>query len=402
MIEKNTQRNRRLPLCVLTTTRADYGILRPLLFRLVEDSALDLRVAVSGTHLSQAFGITVGEIEADGIHIDCRIPILLEKNSSPEAMSRIMARALEGFSTYFEVRRPELLIVLGDRFETFAVCAAAVNSRIPIAHLHGGETTEGALDECFRHAITKMSYLHFTSTEIYRKRVIQLGEDPCRVFNVGAMGVENALHAKRIPLDQIEHDLAFPLFEKPYAVVTYHPVTLELESAFEQIENLLSAMHECKDWNFLITKSNADLGGEHINQILDSFAETHKNCCVVSSLGMRRYMSILDRAMCVMGNSSSGIIEVPSFGIPTINIGDRQRGRVQADSVINCLPVKEDILRALNLAQSKEFQLKAAATVNPYGEGNTSERICQIIKNTLLANTVDLKKVFYDIPFDGG
>lgn len=400
MIEKNTQRNRRLPLCVLTTTRADYGILRPLLFRFLEDNAFDLRVAVSGTHLSQAFGMTVGEIEEDGIPIDCRIPILLEENSSPVTMSRIMARALEGFSAYFEMRRPELLIVLGDRFETFAICASAVNSRIPIAHLHGGETTEGAMDECFRHAITKMSCLHFTSTEIYRKRVIQLGEDPSRVFNVGAMGVENALHVKRIPPDQIAHDLAFPLFEKPYAVVTYHPVTLELDSALEQIENLLSAIHEYKDWNFLITKSNADLGGEHINQMLDSFAETHKNCCVVSSLGMRRYMSVLDGAMCVMGNSSSGIIEVPSFGIPTINIGDRQRGRVPADSVINCLPVKEDILRALDLAQSKEFRSKAAASVNPYGDGKTSERIYQIIKNTLSAGTLGLKKVFYDIPLD--
>lgn len=400
MIEKSIQRNRRLPLCVLTTTRADYGILRPLLFRLLEDDAFDLRVAVSGTHLSQAFGMTVGEIEEDGIPIDCRIPILLEENSSPATMSRIMARALEGFSAYFEMRRPELLIVLGDRFETFAVCASAVNSRISVAHLHGGETTEGAMDECFRHAITKMSYLHFTSTEIYRKRVIQLGEDPSRVFNVGAMGVENALHVKRIPPDQMEHDLAFPLFEKPYAVVTYHPVTLELESALEQIENLLSAIHEYKDWNFLITKSNADLGGEHINQMLDSFAETHKNCCVVSSLGMQRYMSALRGAVCVMGNSSSGIIEAPSFGIPTINIGSRQRGRVQADSVINCLPVKEDILRALDLARSEEFRAKAADTINPYGDGNTSKRIYTIIKDILSAGAFDLKKAFYDIPLD--
>lgn len=390
----------RYKICVVTTTRADYGILRPLLFRLMADEMFDLRVAVSGTHLSEIFGMTVREVEADGLPIDCRVPVFLEENSSPETMSRMMARTLEGFSAYFETRRPDLLVVLGDRFETFAVCAAAVNSRLPIAHLHGGETTEGAMDECFRHAITKMSYLHFTSTETYRKRVIQLGEDPCRVFNVGAMGVENALQTQRIPLDQIERDLNFPLFEKPYVVVTYHPVTLEPETGGQQIENLLFALEARQDLNFLITKSNADMGGQHINERLDAFAATHRNCCVVSSLGMQRYMSALRGAVCVMGNSSSGIIEAPSFGIPTINIGDRQRGRVQADSVINCLPAKGDILRALDLAQSKEFRAKAAAVANPYGDGKTSERICAIIKNILSAGVPNLKKAFYDIPFD--
>lgn len=389
-------------ICVTTTTRADYGILRPLLFRFIRDDMFDLMIAVSGTHLSRAFGMTVGEIEEDGVPIDCRIPILLEENNTPEAMSRVMARTLEGFSAYFEKRRPDLLVVLGDRFETFAVCAAAVNSCIPIAHLHGGETTEGAMDECFRHAITKMSYFHFTSTETYRKRVIQLGEDPSRVFNVGAMGVENALHVKRIPPDQIECDLDFPLFEKPYVVVSYHPVTLELGTEDRQIENLLSVIDARENLNFLITKSNADMCGQHINELLDTFAETHKNCCVVSSLGMRRYMSVLAGAVCVMGNSSSGIVEVPSFGIPTINIGDRQRGRIQADSVINCLPTREDILHALDLAQSKKFRAKAAATVNPYGDGKTSERIYMILKDILSAGTIDLKKVFYDIPFHEG
>lgn len=401
MTKIGTQENRRLPICVLTTTRADYGILRPLLFRLLEDSTFDLRVAVSGTHLSQAFGMTVSEIEADGFPIDCKIPILLEENSTPETMSRVMARTLEGFSAYFEMRRPELLVVLGDRYEAFTVCAAAVNSRIPIAHLYGGEATEGILDECFRHSITKMSYLHFTSTETYRKRVIQLGEAPDRVFNVGAMGVENTFQAQHIPPNELEAYLGFPLFQRPYVVVTYHPVTLELESINEQMENLLSAIAARKDLNFLITKSNADLGGQHINQMLDAFAEHHKNCCVVSSLGMQRYMSVLGGAVCVMGNSSSGIVEAPSFKIPTINIGSRQRGRVQADSVINCQPIKKDILRALDLAQSKGSRAKAAAVTNPYGDGKTSKRIYTIIKNILSAGSLDLKKAFYDIPIDG-
>lgn len=215
MIKQDVQENRGFPICVLTTTRADYGILRPLLLRLQEDRMFHLRVAVTGTHLSQTFGMTVREIEEDNLPIDCRIPILLEENSTPKTMSRVMASALEEFSAYFEARRPELLVVLGDRFETFSVCAAAVNSRIPIAHLYSGETTEGLLDECFRHAITKMSYLHFTATETYRKRVIQLGKEPDRVFNVGAMGVENALQTQNIPPDQIEYDIGFQLYQKP-------------------------------------------------------------------------------------------------------------------------------------------------------------------------------------------
>ena len=397
MIKEDVQENSGFPICVLTTTRADYGILRPLLLRLQEDRMFHLRVAVTGTHLSQTFGMTVREIEEDNLPIDCRIPILLEENSTPKTMSRVMASALEEFSAYFEARRPELLVVLGDRFETFSVCVAAVNSRIPIAHLYGGEITEGLLDECFRHAIKKMSYLHFTATETYRKRVIQLGEEPDRVFNVGAMGVENALQTQNIPPDQIEYDIGSQLYQKPYVVVTYHPVTLEWEPVDRQIESLLSAIGEREDMNFLITKSNADMGGQRINQALDIFAQTHKNCCVVSSLGMQRYMSALSGAVCVLGNSSSGIVEVPS-----INIGNRQRGRIQADSVINCLPVKEDILRALELAQSKEFRAKAANVVNPYGDGKTSKRICAILKKTLRDRTLDLKKSFYDIPFTGG
>jgi len=386
--------------CVLTTTRADYGILRPLLFRLLDDKSFELRIAVSGTHILKEFGMTIQEIEADSFPIDCRIPILLEENRTPKSMSYAMARTLEGFSTYFETRRPELLIVLGDRFEVFAVCAVAVNNCIPIAHLYGGETTEGAMDEYFRHAITKMSYLHFTSTQLYRKRVIQLGEDPSRVFNVGEMGVENALQMKPLSPDQIENDLGFRLFQKPYIVVTYHPVTLEAEAVDEQMDNLLSAIEVYKDLNFLITKSNADIGGQHINQRLDTFAESHENCCVVSSLGTQRYMSVLRHAVCVMGNSSSGIVEAPSFGIPTINIGNRQRGRIQADSVINCRPEREDILRALDLAQSKDFRVRAASVINPYGDGKSSERICKIIRDTFSKGTLDLRKSFYDISFD--
>ena len=386
-------------ICVLTTTRADYGILRPLIAAFSADKSLELRLAVTGTHLSEPFGMTVQEIEMDGFSIDVQIPILQGEGDSPADTCRAMARAAEGFGAYFQVRRPDLLVVLGDRYETFAACAAAVSACVPIAHLSGGETTEGAMDECFRHCITKMSYLHFTAAEAYRKRVIQLGEDPDRVFCVGELGVENALHEEFFSPEELEAGLAFPLFRKPYVVTTFHPVTLEPNSAARQVDELLSAIADRPDLNFLITKSNADTGGREINAKLDEFAKRAPNCCVVASLGMRRYLSALKYALCVLGNSSSGLVEAPSFGIPTINIGNRQRGRLQAESVINCRPEKTDILQALDLACSPAFRALASKAVNPYGDGNTSGKICGVIKSTLLSGGIDLKKKFYDLPF---
>lgn len=393
------RKNSRFSICVLTTTRADYGILRPLLYALSADDSLGLYLAVTGAHLAESFGMTLQEIEEDGFPIDVRIPILQGIGDSPVEISRVMARATEAFGIYLQTRRPDLLIVLGDRYETFAVCAAAVNACVPIAHLSGGETTEGAMDECFRHCITKMSYLHFTGAEVYRKRVIQLGEDPGRVFCVGELGVENALHEELLSPEELEASLAFPLLRKPYVVTTFHPVTLEPDSAEGQFNELLAAINERTDLNFLITKSNADIGGQGINEQLDEFAKQTANCCVVASLGMQRYLSALKYALCVLGNSSSGLVEAPSFGIPTINIGNRQRGRIQAESVINCRPEKADILRALERAGSPEFRKVAAKAVNPHGDGNTSGKICGIIKNVLLSGAIDLRKKFYDIPF---
>lgn len=389
----------RFHICVLTTARADYGILRPLLFTLYKDPEIDLRIAVTGTHLSPGFGMTVREIEADGLPIHVRIPILKNVEDTQEEISHIMARTMDGFGAYFQRNRPDILIMLGDRYEVLAVCAAAAVACIPIAHLHGGEVTEGAVDDCFRHCITKMSYLHFTSTEAYRKRVIQLGEDPARVFNVGGLGVENALHTDFLTPEEMESDLNFPLFQKPYVVTTFHPVTLEPGSAEAQLEELLAAITEREDLHFLITKSNADTGGQGINERLDQFAEGHANCRVVASLGMRKYMSALKYTLCVLGNSSSGILEAPSFGIPTVNIGDRQRGRIQAESVLNCRTERKAILHALKRACSPEFRKKAAAVVNPYGDGSTSQHICEIIKHVLSSGGIDLKKRFYDISF---
>ncbi len=390
----------RIPVCVLTTTRADYGILRPLLRSLAGDNDIELRLAVTGTHLLEAFGMTVREIEADNLPIDVRIPIFSEKNDSPETMTHSMARTMERFGTYFQSHRPALLIVLGDRFEVFAVCAAAVAACIPIAHIHGGETTEGAMDEYFRHCITKMSYLHFTAAEDYRKRVIQMGEAPERVFNIGALGVENAMHVVCLEPKEMEDYLSFPLFSKPYAVVTFHPVTLEAGEEIRQLNELLSAIDKRQDMNFLITKSNADIGGAQINEMIDTFSRSHLNCCVVVSMGMSRYMSALKYASCVMGNSSSGLIEAPSFGIPTINIGNRQRGRMKSESVIDCAPEEKAILQAMDTAFSEHFRAKAASAVNPYGDGKTSERMHKIIKFFLFSDMPDLRKQFFDLDFN--
>ena len=384
--------------CVVTSTRADYGILVPLLRRVAQDEALELQLVVTGTHLCSSFGHTVDEIEQDGFTIAKRIDILKEEDSA-RGVSETMAEMLIGFSAFLSENRPDLAVLLGDRYEIFAAAAALVNARIPIAHLHGGETTEGAIDECFRHGITKMAYLHFVSCEIYRKRVIQLGENPKRVFNVGALGIENILNTKFLSIDELEEALAFPLKESPYAVVTFHPVTIEEDTAANQMEELLSALSACKDLRFLITKANADAGGRQINARLDAYAQENPRCKVVSSLGMRKYLSALRYACCAIGNSSSGILEVPAFGIPTVNIGDRQRGRLQAESVINCLPTKEDILSAIQLTISPAFAARARNAVSLYGDGNTSERIHKILCDYLFSGQIDLKKTFYDVEF---
>jgi GDP/UDP-N,N'-diacetylbacillosamine 2-epimerase (hydrolysing) len=270
-----------------------------------------------------------------------------------------------------------------------------MNQRIPIAHLYGGETTEGAIDESIRHAITKLSYLHFTSTDEYRNRVIQLGEHPKRVFNVGAIGIENILNEMLLSKEELEEELKIDL-SKLYAIVTFHPVTLENNCAKKQIESLLEVCKEYKNISFVFTKSNADAEGRIINQLIDKFAQYYDNIFVFTSLGMRRYLSALKYCSMVIGNSSSGLLEAPSFGIPTINIGDRQKGRIQADSVINCEPTKGDITKSIQLALSEEFVQKAKKTINPYGNGDTSNKVIEVIKDYLLNSKIDLKKKFYD------
>lgn len=380
---------------ILTATRAEYGLLRPLILKLQQLGEFDVRVVVTGAHLSPEFGLTYKEIEEDNIEIDKKIEILLSSDT-PSSISKSMGLAMIGFSDYFSVLKPDLLIVLGDRYETLAVCCVAMNQRIPIAHLYGGETTEGAVDESIRHAITKLSYLHFTSTEEYRKRVIQLGEDPSRVFNVGALGIENIMNEKLLDRVNLEKALGMSL-DGPFAMVTFHPVTLEKDSSAIQFKALLDVFHAHPELKYVFSKANADADGRIINEMIDTFVTTHENAVVFASLGTKQYLSTVKHSSFVIGNSSSGIIEVPSLHVPTINVGDRQKGRIQADSIINCEPTSVDIERAIMYALTEECKEKGKTVANPFGNGNSSELIASKIKTMLTENTINLKKKFYDL-----
>ncbi|MCT2534643.1 UDP-N-acetylglucosamine 2-epimerase [Aquibacillus koreensis] len=379
---------------ILTATRAEYGLLKPIISKLNTVAEFDVRIVVTGAHLSPEFGLTYREIEKDGFVIDEKIEMLLSADT-PAAISKSMGLAMISFADYFNRLKPDMLIVLGDRYETLAVCMSAMNERIPITHLYGGETTEGAVDESIRHAITKLSYLHFTSTEKYRSRVIQLGEQPERVFTVGAVGVENILKQRLLDKNELESSIKFKL-DKPYAMVTFHPVTLENNQSAVQFQELLNVCKKYQDMKFIFTKANADTNGRIINDMIDAYLEENENAIAFTSLGMTRYLSALKYCTVVIGNSSSGLLEAPSFGIPTINIGDRQKGRLLAESVINCEPTVEGINESLKIALSSEFRHKARSTVNPYGSGNTSEKIVTIIMEFLLNNRITLKKKFYD------
>jgi GDP/UDP-N,N'-diacetylbacillosamine 2-epimerase (hydrolysing) len=339
--------------------------------------------------------MTVNEIENDNIPIDRKIEILLSSDTHV-AISKSMGLAMISFAEYFDQTQPDALMVLGDRYETLAVCIAAMNACIPIIHLYGGETTEGAVDEAIRHAITKMSYLHFTSTEDYRRRVIQMGEAPERVYTVGALGIENALHTPLMTKEELEESLECSLGER-YAVGTFHPVTLEKATAKQQTEELLQAIKAFPEITFLFTKANADADGRMVNQILEEAAQENRNIHLYDSLGMKRYLSAVKGAMFVIGNSSSGLIEVPSFHIPTVNIGDRQKGRIQGETIINCRTETESIIRAIEKACTNEFKRNIQSSVNPYGNGDTSDKIVELIKEQFIDGNIQLKKKFYTI-----
>lgn len=385
-------------ICVVTGTRAEYGLLRPLIDKIDKDDELDLQLVVTGMHLSPEFGLTYKQIEEDGYQINEKIEILLSSDT-PIGISKSIGLGLISFSECFERLKPDMIIVLGDRFEIFSAVTAAYVAKVPVAHLHGGETTEGAFDESFRHSITKMSYLHFTSTEEYRKRVIQLGEHPSRVFNVGAIGIENIKNMKLLSKEELEKKLNFTFGEKT-ALVTFHPVTLETSTSKKQFQNLLDALDEIENLKIIFTKTNADTDGRIINKMIDEYVNLNKDkATAFTSMGQLLYLSTMKYVDVIIGNSSSGIIEAPTFKVPTVNIGDRQKGRIQAESIINCKPEKEDILKAIKTALSSDFKNIIRNIKNPYGEGKVSEKIIEIIKNFLNKDLINIKKKFYDIDF---
>ena len=384
--------------CVVTGTRAEYGLLRSLLIKLNGHDSIDLQLVVTGSHLSEQFGNTQKEIQEDGFLEYIKLPIPIEDDSK-EGMAFSTGVALQKFAELFSEQKPDLLVVLGDRFEIFAVTAAAHMIGIPTAHISGGDVTEGAVDDVIRHCITKMSVLHFPGCEQSRKRIIQMGEQPEAVFNVGEPGVENCLKRELMSRDALADNLEFPYIKRDYSVVTFHPVTMENNTAESQMQELISAMEEIPDMAYIVTLANADAGGRMINEIWMREGKKHTNWLVVPSLGVLRYLSAVKYAKTVVGNSSSGVVEAPSMKTPTINIGDRQKGRMMADSVICCEPKREAIVRAMNTALTNEFQEKAKHIKSPFGDGSTSEKIMEHIVKFLRSERISHEKKFYDIAF---
>lgn len=381
---------------IMTGTRAEYGLLKPLMQEIDKDNDLELYLIVSGMHLSPEFGMTYQEIEEDGFEINAKVEMLLSSDS-PAGISKSIGLGVIGFADEFQRADLDMLILLGDRYEALSAAICAMVMRIPIAHLHGGELTEGAIDEGIRHSITKMSYLHFTSTEQYRNRVIQLGENPERVFYVGALGVENIKKINLMTKEELERSIHFEIDENT-VIVTYHPVTLENNTVEEQFLNLLKVLDRNPKIRMIFTKANADTNGRIVNELIDKYAaQNSERACAFMSLGQKRYLSALKYCRIVIGNSSSGIIEAPSFGKPIINIGDRQKGRICADSVINCGYTQQEIQQAMETALTKEFENKASNCRNPYEKENTAANIISVIKDYLLNDKIKLKKGFYDI-----
>lgn len=379
-------------IAVFTGTRAEYGLLYWLMKDIQASAMLDLQVIVSAMHLSPEFGETWKQIEQDGFNIDAKIEMLLSSDT-PVGVVKSMGLGTIGFADALDRLRPDVLVVLGDRFEALAVVQAALIMRIPVAHLHGGEITEGAYDDAIRHAISKMASLHFVAAEPYRQRVIQMGEAPATVFNVGAIGLDHLRRSPRIELDELSTSLGFELRE-PYLLVTYHPVTLLEENPAESFRMLLAALDRFPRYQIILTYPNADNGGRVIIPVLEEYAQRQPHrVLAIPSLGFRRYLSALSKAAAVVGNSSSGIIEAPAFGIPTVNIGARQLGRLTADSVLHCPPTADAIEQALTKALSEDFAEFCENVVNPYGQGNAAKEIGKVLESY----TGAFHKHFYDL-----
>lgn len=379
-------------IAVVTTTRAEYGILTPLIKKIDNESDLELCLIVSGTHLSEEYGNTINFIKEDGFRIFDVVPII-DKVKSETIMSDLISNSINKFTELFQKTSFDLVVLLGDRVETLGIAIAAMTEKIPIAHIHGGELTEGAIDDAVRHSITKMSLLHFPSCEIYRKRIIQLGESPDRVFNVGALSTENILGEQLFNESEIKEFLSIDK-EKPYAMVTYHPVTLENNTGVGQVRNIINAIEKFENINFIFTQPNIDKGGDEINKLIAESAKKNSNIKLFKSLGMKKYLSALKYASFILGNSSSGVIEAPVLGCPAINIGDRQKGRIKSELTIDSMPITDDIERCIKKALELEHKQSYI-----FGNGNTSSKIVENIKEFFDTKGTNLKKTFYDVNF---
>jgi GDP/UDP-N,N'-diacetylbacillosamine 2-epimerase (hydrolysing) len=383
-------------ICIFTGSRAEYGLLRRVIQKVKASETLQLQMLVSGTHLSPEFGMTIQEIKDDGFESLETAEILLSGDTAT-AICKSMGLAMIGYGEAIERLRPDLVLLLGDRYETFCMAAAAQVCRVPLAHIHGGEITEGAIDEAFRHSITKMSHLHFASCEAYRQRIIQLGEDPGRVFNVGALGVENIRHMSLMERSALGEAIGFNL-EKHYFLVTFHPVTLEKDTSEGQFQSLLKALDIFPEYNVIFTKANADTDGRVINRMIDEYTEKRpERCLAATSLGAHWYLSAMKYATAIIGNSSSGIMEAPTLKVPTVNIGDRQKGRIMAASIINCDPDFNTIRHAIDHALSPAFQEGLSVVSSPYDRPGTCSTIVELLAKTEISGIT--KKTFHDVKF---
>ena len=381
-------------ICVVTGTRAEYGLLTPLLHEIKKDNDLQLQLIVTGMHLSPEFGLTYKEVEKE-FEIDKKIEILISSDTSI-GVSKSMGLAQISFAEAYEELKPDIVVVLGDRYEIFSAVASAMVSRLPIAHISGGELTQGAIDDAIRHSITKMSHIHFVATEEYKLRVIQLGENPKNVYNFGEAGLDNIKRLQLLSKEEFEDSIDFKL-DKKSLLITYHPTTLDnIETIIDDFKNILNSLDKLKDTTLIFTKANSDEGGRIINKMIDDYVSNNKNKSIsFTSLGQLRYLSALQYVDAVVGNTSSGIVEAPSFKIATINIGNRQKGRIQAKSVINCKPIKSELDNAFIRLYSDDFRNSLQNILNPYGQGDSSKRTKEILKNISLENIII--KEFRDI-----
>ncbi|HBB52374.1 MAG TPA: UDP-N-acetylglucosamine 2-epimerase (hydrolyzing) [Legionellales bacterium] len=381
-----------MKICVVTGSRAEYDLLFNLISQIQSDSGFQLQLVVTGMHLSPEFGLTIHHIEQDGFVIDEKVYMLLSSDE-PVGVAKSLGLGVLGFSDAFSRLQPDAIVVLGDRFEILAAAQVATILQIPLVHIHGGEVTEGAYDDAIRHAITKMAQVHLVAAEDYRKRVVQMGEDPSSVFNVGAPGLENLKNLDKMSLHDLEDALETDL-SRPFFLVTLHPQTVGLESQTALIDELLMALKEFPEHQVIFTFPNADNGGREIIAAIQAFIAQNIDCAkIFVSLGRKKYLNLMRYATLVLGNSSSGIIEAPFFPIPTIDIGNRQNGRLKASSVISCEALQSDIILAIQKAISAEFQAVLKTTESLYGYGDTSQTIMDILKQ----KTLGMQKKFFNI-----